>query len=448
MWGCDPCVCDVCWLDCYCRFVATGGPTYGVLDHDMVFWLGDLNYRINLPLDETLALAKRGRPEDISLLLENDQVWDLTLRALAHVVVLGGLCLVGDCGMCFIWCSLPACTRCGRWVFVLISACARVWCVTAQLLTEKKDGRCFEGFEEGDVMFLPTYCYQPGTSLYEERPDKKVRVPAWCDRILWRSDAHAMNVKQLYYGRTEQVRACAWGRLWIQVLATGGNMSCRCRCRCRCRVAVAVAVAVLLLSCDMTPPTPTDVWHHRFDVQTMSDHKPVHALFELSTKVVLKARRQLVFDDLMRRVGDTDNTDSLPRISLSNPVVAFGNAYYKSTKTETITITNIGDVGHDADCCAVLLLYWVCVWCQHDVVSSLSRLSAVNVFWALLIVCGASMCGTQVNIVFRFVPKLEERSFCRPWLTVDPPFGFLLPGEHADVKFTLNVNVATARDLR
>jgi hypothetical protein len=46
----------------------------------------------------------------------------------------------------------------------------------------------------------------------------------------------------------------------------------------------------------------------------------------------------------MRHVTDLDS-DTTPRIALSNPVVNFGNAYYKSQKTETIRITNIGDVG-------------------------------------------------------------------------------------------------------
>lgn len=40
-------------------------------------------------------------------------------------------------------------------------------------------------FEEGPLTFKPTYKYQPGTDLYEQRPDKKLRAPAWCDRILW-----------------------------------------------------------------------------------------------------------------------------------------------------------------------------------------------------------------------------------------------------------------------
>ena len=35
---------------------------------------------------------------------------------------------------------------------------------------------------------------------------------------------------------------------------------------------------------------------------------------------------------------------------------------------------------------------------------------------------------------FRFVPKLEEKQFCKPWMTIHPKFGMLMPGETANVR--------------
>jgi phosphatidylinositol-bisphosphatase len=35
------------------------------------------------------------------------------------------------------------------------------------------------------LAFKPTYKYIPGTSEYDRRLDKKMRAPAWCDRVLW-----------------------------------------------------------------------------------------------------------------------------------------------------------------------------------------------------------------------------------------------------------------------
>jgi phosphatidylinositol-bisphosphatase len=98
-----------------------------ILQHEHIFWLGDLNYRIALELDEL-------------------EVFD--------IVQSGG------------WLSLRA---------------------KDQLNIERDKGNVFQNFEEGQLKFPPTYKYQPGTDLYEQREGKKLRAPAWCDRILWRT---------------------------------------------------------------------------------------------------------------------------------------------------------------------------------------------------------------------------------------------------------------------
>ena len=71
-----------------------------------------------------------------------------------------------------------------------------------QLNQEREAGNVFqdfrEGFEEVTPPFGPTYKFEPKTSKYERRPDKKFRAPAWCDRILWHAKDFA-HVKQLSY---------------------------------------------------------------------------------------------------------------------------------------------------------------------------------------------------------------------------------------------------------
>jgi phosphatidylinositol-bisphosphatase len=121
---------------------ANGSQTIGVADHDLVFWIGDLNYRIHesIQTEEALELSKRG---DLGRLKKNDQ-----------------------------------------------------------LNIERKANRVFQKFQEGELNFLPTYKYQPGTELYEQRPDKKLRAPAWCDRILWMVQDRN-HLKQLDYSRSE-----------------------------------------------------------------------------------------------------------------------------------------------------------------------------------------------------------------------------------------------------
>ena len=48
---------------------------------------------------------------------------------------------------------------------------------------------------------------------------------------------------------------------------------------------------------------------------------------------------------------------------------------------------------------------------------------------------------------FRLVPKLEEVALCKPWISVNPSFGMLIPGESAKINFTVNVDNATATKL-
>ena len=55
-----------------------------------------------------------------------------------------------------------------------------------QLLVEREEGRVFEGFMEPPIYFPPTYKYDPGTDDFDT--SEKCRIPAWCDRILYKGD--------------------------------------------------------------------------------------------------------------------------------------------------------------------------------------------------------------------------------------------------------------------
>eukprot|EP00512_Aurantiochytrium_limacinum_P012017 CAMPEP_0171567424 /NCGR_PEP_ID=MMETSP0961-20121227/1149_1 /TAXON_ID=87120 /ORGANISM="Aurantiochytrium limacinum, Strain ATCCMYA-1381" /LENGTH=836 /DNA_ID=CAMNT_0012121337 /DNA_START=519 /DNA_END=3029 /DNA_ORIENTATION=+ len=112
-----------------------------IQDHDLVFWFGDLNYRIDsFSWRETIELI---RQKNLSLLMEHDQ-----------------------------------------------------------LITERAHERVFHKFHEGVINFVPTYKFEPGTNHYDTRGPKDngkrvPRTPSWCDRVLWRvSEASGHNLIQ------------------------------------------------------------------------------------------------------------------------------------------------------------------------------------------------------------------------------------------------------------
>ena len=62
---------------------------------------------------------------------------------------------------------------------------ARALIVGDQFLAERAAGRVARGFVEGPLLFAPTYKLDPETDNYDT--GAKRRVPAWTDRILWRT---------------------------------------------------------------------------------------------------------------------------------------------------------------------------------------------------------------------------------------------------------------------
>ncbi len=110
-------------------------------DHDIVVWMGDLNYRLTKQItdNEVMKYIEEGRHVELS---DYDQ-----------------------------------------------------------LQQERDAGRVFEDFNEGLRFFQPSYKYIPGTMTFDyydsDRNDtnllgaKKKRVPAWCDRVLWRTPGSA-----------------------------------------------------------------------------------------------------------------------------------------------------------------------------------------------------------------------------------------------------------------
>ncbi|XP_036087844.1 type II inositol 1,4,5-trisphosphate 5-phosphatase isoform X1 [Rousettus aegyptiacus] len=113
---------DICSRMQFCQ-VDPSLPPLTISKHDVILWLGDLNYRI-----EELDVEK------VKKLIEEKAFH--TLYAYD------------------------------------------------QLKTQVAAKAIFEGFTEGELTFQPTYKYDAGSDEWDT--SEKCRAPAWCDRILWK----------------------------------------------------------------------------------------------------------------------------------------------------------------------------------------------------------------------------------------------------------------------
>lgn len=262
--------------DLFTRYLSGEPP---ILNHDFVFWIGDLNYRIQ----DSVSV------EEVFRQAEGDNLAELRQRD--------------------------------------------------QLNVERKRGTVLQGFEEGPLTFRPTYKYQTGTSIYEKRPEKKLRAPAWCDRILWKAKLPEH---------------------------------------------VALQVYDCVMSLDL------------------SDHKPVHASFEVQVRHQVDTKKNQVMREIMMQLDKWEN-ENMPKVRLlqsdgattSSGVLGFSHLRFGADQVKSVIVENTGIV------------------VAH----------------------------------FRFIPKLDEVTICKPWLRVSPMFGMIPPKEQVEIRITANVDDVVAHGL-
>lgn len=126
----------------------------------------------------------------------------------------------------------------------------------------------------------------------------------------------------------------------------------------------------------------------------ISDHKPVSAVFESSIKVVDPAKHKKVYQDIIKKIDKLEN-EYLPQVKVDQTELNFGNVYFKESVIRSFTIANVG----------------------------------------------------QTRVLFSFLKKPNQLSFCKDWLKVSPPSGAIDSGATEEIKLEVLVEEKHAGKL-
>ncbi|KAH0631047.1 hypothetical protein JD844_005128 [Phrynosoma platyrhinos] len=160
-----------------------GFPDLTIAKHDVVLWMGDLNYRLEeQDMEQVKKLVEAG---DFCTLQQHDQVGADGRTDGRTDVRPARLEADGQANFCFHLLQGEQSP-----LTALEGAARAVW---GELKRQMEAKVVFEGFTEGEMTFQPTYKYNPGSDDWDT--SEKCRVPAWCDRILFKG----RNVSQRSY---------------------------------------------------------------------------------------------------------------------------------------------------------------------------------------------------------------------------------------------------------
>ncbi|KAK2727305.1 hypothetical protein QYM36_007966 [Artemia franciscana] len=126
----------------------------------------------------------------------------------------------------------------------------------------------------------------------------------------------------------------------------------------------------------------------------ISDHKPVSSLFEIPIAAIDIVKYKKIYEEVMKHLDRLEN-DYLPQIAVSRTEIDFGTVRFLENKSNFLTISNTG----------------------------------------------------HVPLQYKFINKLREESYSKPWLIVEPHTGFLMPGDYTEIQLEIYVDKRTAGKL-
>ncbi|KAF8544118.1 Endonuclease/exonuclease/phosphatase [Trichophaea hybrida] len=245
-----------------------------------------------------------------------------------------------------------------------------------QLLKQKREGKAFAGYKEGNVTFLPTYKYDVGT-VGSWDSSEKARAPSWCDRILWRlkEPPATGEKKDLETGGDEKRHSAASSRDEVFTEAEDEILFETTDNSDSDEEDLIVSRAESPLP-QVRPPTtdrpaspvfddPTSSFETPFgEVKleqmsytshqniTSSDHKPISATFQLEFPAIVPDLRAKIHGEVAREVDKLEN-ERRPVVTMiidhpggppsdGEDVINFGPVRFWERKRRNVTIANTG----------------------------------------------------------------------------------------------------------
>lgn len=327
------------------------GQEEGLAESDVVIWLGDFNYRIDLPNDEIRQLLSAYMPTDFPPLLppsspvtadpKGSFSYNMTSRNNSVVEGADGepkeeAEKEED--------NPPPNPDGPKTLSATISKLLE----KDQLFEQQKLRRAFVGYKEAKINFLPTYRYETGT-IGRWDASEKMRAPSWCDRILYkvRDPTHVkerfVEIKKGVLPGSFDSGSIVFDRDEVSeddedlVVAVGEEQS-----------AAALEESILNLE------QRTYASHQTV---TASDHKPVTALFTLTYPSVIPEKKHLIQQQAAKEMDKFEN-ERRPVVTVviepenmhstqKDGIINFGNVHFGEERRRTITVANTGVVRAD-----------------------------------------------------------------------------------------------------
>ncbi|KAK6330641.1 hypothetical protein TWF718_002838 [Orbilia javanica] len=232
---------------------------------------------------------------------------------------------------------------------------------TDQLRKVQAEGKAFQFFHEGKIMFAPTYKYDPGTiSTFDT--SEKARIPSYCDRILWKDwkveeeEIERLKARRLADARDRKRESHLDGTEHSDVLfdfadeEEAGEESDLHTNENDSHMPPnndheITSINDIDISDVPTPLKLSKYFSHQSVVE--SDHKPVSAEFSLEYLGVDQEKRSQIQIEIVKELDRHEN-EARPVVTVivdgdpNNEIVNFGDVTWDQVVRRTVTIANTG----------------------------------------------------------------------------------------------------------